>query len=367
MILQVSKYYYPEIGGIEKFVQDLAEELNKRSQNVKVLAATKNLSGEEQINNVEILRSQSLGEVQSVPIAPGLVIQLWRHSTEAELIHYHLPNPLAVLADTIVSPDCPRVVTYHSDIVKQSLSLRLYRPLLHRFLKSVDRIVTTSPKLLEHSEELQPHTEKCQVIPLGIDPSRFRKKEREISDGASKDQPIVLFVGRLTYYKGIQHLIDAAHRIEGEIIIVGDGPDRPELEKRARGRGASSDVTFLGHISEAKLHELYRVADVFVLPSVEPSEAFGIVQLEAMASETPVVNTELESGVPWVSPHRETGITVPPREPVELADAINELIREPDLATQYGQTARNRVMEKFTTSKTAAAYNDLYTTLLDNS
>jgi rhamnosyl/mannosyltransferase len=150
-------------------------------------------------------------------------------------------------------------------------------------------------------------------------------------------------------------------------VIAGDGPDRPKLEKRAREQGVSSNITFTGCLSEDSLREWYQTADVFVLPSVESSEAFGIVQLEAMASETPVVNTDLESGVPWVSQHRKTGLTVQPRDPVALSEAVNELVSRPDLATQYGQAARNRVMETFTIEQMVDQYNDLYTFLREDS
>jgi len=359
MILQVGKYYYPEVGGIERVVQTLAEGLVGRGREAEVIAAANSRSsGRGSINGVIVHRVASHGTVQSIPLAPGVVTTLRRRYEQADVVHYHLPNPLAAVADEVVSPDHPIIVTYHSDIVKQSWALRAYRPLLHRLLRRADAIVTTSPRLRERSNELQRHREKCRVIPLGIDPERFRAKTSELPDRANSD-PTVLFVGRLTYYKGVEYLIDAAGEIDGEVLIAGDGPRRDSLEQRARAtRGA--DIEFLGYVPDEELVDYYQAADVFVLPSVEPSEAFGIVQLEAMATGTPVINTDLESGVPWVSQHGETGLTVPPGDPASLASAINKLFSDQALASEYGQAARERVNQKFTVDGVVRAYEELY-------
>jgi rhamnosyl/mannosyltransferase len=359
MILQVGKYYYPEVGGIEQVVQMLAEGLVKRGQDAEVIAAANTRSsGRESISGVVVRRVATYGTVQSIPIAPGMIATLRRRCKQADVVHYHLPNPLAVAADAIVSPGCPIVITYHSDIVKQSWALSAYRPLLHRLLGRADAIVTTSPRLRDQSKELERHRKKCRVIPLGIDPERFRTRGSRFRSSADEERT-VLFVGRLTYYKGVKYLVDAAGEIDGKVLIAGDGPRRNSLEQRAE-RIPDADIEFLGYVPDEDLAEYYRAADVFVLPSIEPSEAFGIVQLEAMAAGTPVVNTDLESGVPWVSQHGETGLTVPPRDPSALSKAVNRLLSNRALASDCSQAARRRVAQKFTVDGTVEAYEELY-------
>lgn len=365
-VLQVSKYYYPTLGGIERVVQTLAEGLNRPERTMRVLAAASDGRGSlETIHGVRTRKVTTLGEVASTPLAPTFPARLALDGRDADILHYHLPNPLAVASHLLAGSDDARVVaTYHSDIVKQRTALTFYRPLLHRFLRRADRIVTTSPNLLEHSEHLGPYAGKTTVIPLSIDLEEYGEYEGPHFDLPTRpERPTLLFVGRLNYYKGVEYLVDAMAGVDADLLIVGDGDRRAELEARVRDRGLADRVSFLGKVEEQKLRYCYREADVFVLPSVEPSEAFGIVQLEAMASGTPVVNTDLPSGVPWVSLDGETGLTVPPRDADALRDALVRLVEDPALRETYGRNARRRVEENFTREerleRVAALYDEL--------
>ena len=366
-VLQVSKYYYPEVGGIEQVVRTLAEGLNDPDRAMRVLAAaTGTSSGCAVINGVDTRKVASTGEVASTPMAPSFPACLVAAARSADIVHYHLPNPLAVVSHLLAGPDDARIVaTYHSDIVKQATALRLYRPLLRRFLREIDRIVVPSPALLENSEYLAPHGGKATVIPLSIE-----LDDHGCYDGPAYDLPIdptkptVLFVGRLSYYKGVEYLIDAMAELDSSanLLIVGDGERRAALERRAREHGLA-DVAFLGKVPDEKLAYCYRSADVFVLPSIAPSEAFGIVQLEAMAQRMPVVNTDLPTGVPWVSIDGETGLTVPPRDASALAGALSRLLDDPSLRATYGKRAHERVERHFTherrLKRVAALYDEL--------
>jgi rhamnosyl/mannosyltransferase len=124
--------------------------------------------------------------------------------------------------------------------------------------------------------------------------------------------------------------------------------------------GVEDRVYFHGYIDDKKLREYYRSADLFVLPSVESSEAFGIVQLEAMAHGLPVINTDLPTGVPWVSRDRKTGLTVPPRDADALASAIQELLVDDELRESLGRNARQRVETKFTEARMLSQTLDVY-------
>lgn len=358
-IAQVSKYYHPQVGGIEKVVKQLTEGHTDTFEHRVLAAHTRPLGTTEAVNGVDVRRVGSLGTLKSVPLTPTFPFHLRRAAREADLIHYHVPNPVAAVSHLAVVSDVPTVVTYHSDIVRQKRALELYEPALRRFLDDVDRIVTTSPRLLEHSPFLADYKEKCRVVPLAIDTSAV-----DDSVSGDRDGPFVLFVGRLNYYKGVKYLIDAALELDATIGIVGDGDQRAELESRADAHGVGDRVQFFGRVSDDELASLYQQADVFVLPSVEPSEAFAIVQLEAMARGIPVVNTNLPTGVPWVSRDGETGLTVPPRDAPALADAIQKLLDDDELRRRFGRNARERVETEFTEERMLARYRDVYRDVL---
>jgi len=369
-VLQVNKLYYPQVGGIETVVQDIAEGLAAKGHTSRVLAAVPQGRGRRKTyDGVVVRRVASLGRFMSVPLAPTFPVRLWQEAQDADIVHHHLPNPLGVVAHHMTpSREGPTVATYHSDIVRQATTLEFYEPLLRSFLRDADRILVTSPRLLDHSEYLTPHTEKCTVVPLSIELDAYERSPTDTYWGTSdtieslidSGRPLILFVGRLNYYKGVEYLIDAMADVDASLLIVGDGERRSDLQTRVRDRGLTDRVTFAGHVAESTLHHCYERADVFVLPSVEPSEAFGIVQLEAMAYETPVVNTNLPTGVPWVSQDGETGLTVEPRDSDALADAINTLLADETLRRTYGEQARKRVVATFSREQMLADVESVY-------
>ena len=366
-VLQVNKAYHPTVGGVEQVVRALAEGLRDRGHESAVLAATERGRGRrERVRGVPVTRVTSLGTALSVPLAPTFPIRLRSLAREADLVHYHLPNPLAVVGHLLAVPDpVPTVLTYHSDIVRQSRALRLYRPLLERCLADVDHLVTTSPRLRDNSRFLARHREKCSVVPLSV-PESLSSGVATAGDGTPpvdlpEDRPVVLCVGRLNYYKGVEYLVEAMADVDATLLVVGDGDRRAKLERRAVELHV--DAHFLGRADDTTLEACYERADVFVLPSIEPSEAFGIVQLEAMAHGLPVVNTDLPTGVPWVSRDGETGLTVPPRDVDALATAIERLCANPDLRETYGETGRERVRSRFSRERmlddTIAVYDSV--------
>ncbi|ELY67054.1 group 1 glycosyl transferase [Natrinema versiforme JCM 10478] len=218
--------------------------------------------------------------------------------------------------------------------------------------------------MLEHSDCLQEHADKCTVIPLSVDLETFGGNTPSV-DLPIDERPTLLFVGRLTYYKGVDRLIDAVVDIDANVLLVGDGNQRESLERRVRDLGISDRVQFLGRVDDRTLHACYDAADVFVLPSVAESEAFGIVQLEAMAYGTPVINTDLPTGVPWVSRDGKTGVTVPPDDSEALADAIAVLLDDPKRRATYGEAARRRVEAEFSRERMLERTEELYDRLLN--
>jgi glycosyltransferase involved in cell wall biosynthesis len=359
-ILELGKFYPPVRGGIETLLKSLCEGFQKSGAEVEcVVANDRNESVCEIINGVRVRRMASLGTLFSTSISPGY-LRAARES-EARIWHAHFPNPLADLAVLRAPASARVVISYHSDIVRQAAAMAFYRPLLQGCLKRADKIVVATPRHIEFSTSLAPHRDKCVVIPFGIDAGRFaapRALPPNIPVPARR--PILLTVGRLVGYKGHRWLIDAMKKIEGTLWIVGTGPLEDQLRRQVSESVLNERVQFLGNVADADLPALYQACDIFVLPSITPNEAFGIVQLEAMACGKPVVSCDLKSGVPWVNQHNVTGFVVPPRDSERLGKAIQQLANDPALAKQLGEAGRQRVAAELTEEKMVARYMNLF-------
>lgn len=352
-VLQVYKLYPPTVGGMERVVQSLAEGLRGRAQ-VDILACQPRGRGvREKVHGIDVERVGSVGTFFRTPLAPGFPRRLRRRSRDYDVLHFHHPSPWTMFAHLLAGSRRDRIVlTYHSDIVRQRFLGWLFRPLLRAFLRRAQIVLVTSPGLLATSRDLAPVRDRCRVVPLGVDVEEFLAVPPEKVDAG--DLPpgrVVLCVGRLNYYKGVRYLVEAMAHVDGVLLIAGDGEERPKLEELARRLGVADRVRFLGRVSEGMKRWCYERCDVFVLPSVAPSEAFGIVQLEAMAHGKPVVNTDLPGGVPFVSVHGETGLTVPPRDPRALGQAIQSLLDDPARARALGAAASRRVRAEFSLSR----------------
>jgi rhamnosyl/mannosyltransferase len=237
------------------------------------------------------------------------------------------------------------VIAWHSDVIKQKFLLQFYKPVLKRFLKRADAIIVATKGHIDGSDFLPAFAKKCRIVPYPLDIAKYENAERKAilqcrNHGAVK----VLFVGRLVYYKGVSYLIEAFRRVTGcELFICGTGKLENDLKAQAKGL----PVHFLGRLSDADLKAAFVDCDIFVLPSVERSEAFGIVQQEAMVYGKPVINTSLRSGVPYVSEHGKTGLTVPPKDAKALARAIQKLADDADLRQKLGKNAAEKVRQTY--------------------
>jgi rhamnosyl/mannosyltransferase len=269
--------------------------------------------------------------------------------SRADLIHLHLPNPTAILAWIASRNPASVLVTYHSDIVRQKYLGMAFSPILDYALRRSAAILVSSAEYVRTSPVLSRFQHRCLVVPFGIDLEPFDNPDLAAVSRIRKlyGERIVLAVGRLVYYKGLEYMIRAMKHIDAHLLVVGTGPLRQELEREVAAAGVGNRVTFLGRVDDVVAY--YHACDVFALPSVERSESFGLVQLEAMACSKPVVNTFLPSGVPWVSIHGETGLTVKPRSAEALAEAINSLLSDRALRLELGRAARRRVEDEFTT------------------
>ena len=249
------------------------------------------------------------------------------------------------------------VVTYHSDIVRQAAIMPLYRPFFHQFLAKASRILPTSPNYVQSSPTLQRFKDKCTVIPLGIETSRFsltdtrRSKVDDIKKMVSPNF-LLLFVGRLRYYKGLSILLQAIKELDDvKLLIIGTSPvpgEEIQYKNMVNNAGLEQRIQFLGEVSDEDLPNYYHACDVFCLPATHRSEAYGVVQLEAHACGKPVISTSLNTGVPYVNQNGITGITVTPGSVEELKNAILKLKGDPTLTRLLGENARHRVEHEFT-------------------
>ncbi len=358
-VLQVNKLYHPWIGGVERAVRTIAEGLHQRyGLAVDVLACQARGRGTvARLDGVRVTAVGSAGMVFGMPLALHFPFVYGTMSRQFDILHLHMPFPLAAFSQAVVGPrDRALIVHYHSDIVRQKRLSAAYGVFLHRLLEQADRIIVTSPNLLSASAHLSPFRRKCRVVPLSVTVPRgvsaLGRQRAALTRhlGLVDGEKVVLFVGRLVYYKGVEYLIDAMRDVEAKLVILGDGPLRTALEQRAREKRLAEKILFFPHASDQDVSSLYARANVFVLPSIETTEAFGLVQLEAMAYGVPVVNTDLPTGVPWVSQSDETGLTVPPRDSGALAQAVNRILHDRRLARRFSENCRTRVRE-FTVKK----------------
>jgi glycosyltransferase involved in cell wall biosynthesis len=265
-----------------------------------------------------------------------------------DLVHLHFPFPLGEFANLLCGRSRHSIVTYHSDIIRQKYLFKAYKPFLSMTLKRARFILVTSPRMIETSRVVSLFSDKCRVVPYGIDLDRFKNADTGLTarlrskyDGA----PLVMFVGRLRWFKGLDYLLAAMRLVDGRLLIVGEGAEEERLKRRVSAEGLEQKVLFLGEIPNEQMPEYYGLCDVFVLPSSHRSESFGIVQIEAMACGKPVISTELGTGTSFVNLHEKTGLVVPARDSGLLAQGINRLLQDGSLRREFGRNASRRAEE----------------------
>lgn len=347
-VLEIGKYYPPQRGGMETALADLSTGLSRRGHQVEVLVSAGGDHGvEEALDGVRVRRVPSWGTLFSVPVSPSLpaVTREIVRSRRPDLVHLHLPHPLAALACLRLPREVPLAISYHSDVVRQRRLGRLYAPLGRRILARARRILVSSDALVRSSESLAEFRERCEVVPLGVDTARWSRPDplRVQTWNRQEGERFLLFVGRLVYYKGLDVLLEALRGTPLRVVVAGEGPMRREWETLARVLGVADRVRFVGEVSEDSLPALYAAARAFVLPSSAPSETFGLVQLEAMAAGLAVVACRASEGMASVHVEGETALLVPPRDPERLREALLRVWEDDALVEGLGAAARRRV------------------------
>lgn len=369
-VLQCGKFYPPHLGGIETVTQNITEWLNGAGIRCDVLCTNdKNESIQEDRQKYTIYRSASLGLVSSVALSFPYLKKLKSLQSSYDILHIHLPNPLANLAMMFVHPDVKVVLHWHSDIIRQKKLLKLYEPLQKWLLKRADAILATSPPYAEASPYLLQHKEKVTSIPLAIDPNTLIVDPQKVQQirKTFEGRKIIFSLGRLIYYKGFEYLIEASKYLDDSYVVLvgGEGELEHTLKRQIKKAKLENKVFLLGRIPHSDLGSYYEACDLYCMSSTEKSEAFGIAQIEAMSRGKPIVATKIPgSGVDWVNQHGETGLNVLPADAEALAGAIQQILKNRKLYERFQSNGLKRFQECFSKDPFTSRLMQLYAQLM---
>jgi glycosyltransferase involved in cell wall biosynthesis len=353
-VIHVYKDFWPPVlGGIERCIHWMAAETVKHDGwEVTVLVNSRTReSREREVDGIRIIEVGEWGRALSAPLSPGFPLAM--RKLKADIWHFHIPNPTGDVSWLLARPKGAVVATWHSDVVRQKWAMFAYAPLLRAFLRHCRVIMPTSPRLIDSSEFLRERRRRCHAVPLGMPLGGFERTPERLSRARAirrdfKGMPLVCFVGKLRYYKGLQFLVSALRVLPGvQALIIGEGPEGEKLKRLAAELDVADRTHFLGELPDEDVVHHLLASDVFVLPSHLPSEAFGLSQVEAMACGIPVVSTDLPTGVPYVNQHGETGLIVPPGDDLALAGAIDDLLTDTTRRLRMGEAALRRAHAEF--------------------
>jgi rhamnosyl/mannosyltransferase len=367
-VCHLAKFYPPAPGGIESHVRTLARAQAELGAKVRVLCVNhrdrhgrdvtwdplaRTPTAEEWDGPVRVTRLGKWGNLARLDVCPGLPAALRRLRGEADVLHLHAPNPTMTLALAAVRTAAALVITHHSDVIRQRLLGLAFRPFECAVYRRADALLSDSPPYQDGSPLLTRFADKVSVLPLGIELEPYLAPRPAALAHARRlrqehGRPLWLSVGRVVYYKGLHCAVGALAHVPGRLLVIGEGPARPGLQRLAAAEGVADRVVWCGRVGADELVGAYHAATALWFPSNARSEGFGLVQVEAMASGCPVINTAIPaSGVAWVSRHDETGLTVPVEDATALAAAARRLLDEPGLRERLADGARRRAAAKF--------------------
>jgi glycosyltransferase involved in cell wall biosynthesis len=379
-ILQIGRFHNAaQNGGIERHMQLLCSGLAARGLDVTYLVAGDTLSSSDTMQDgYRLVQAATFGTFFSTAASPAQVFKaLAMHRKQPfDIVHLHFPNPIAHLISWLLPANVKRVITWHSDIIRQKRLLAFYQPFLERVTASTDALIAATSAHYTSSTQISPRlaAEKKHVIPYGQDFSALALtprntelclKLKEEAKTVTASGHIIFALGRHVYYKGFDVLIEAMQAVDAQLLLGGDGPLRDKLQQQAQQLGLAHRIRLTGPIPEADLAAYFNACDLFCLPSVEQSEAFGLVQLEAMACGKPVVCTQLNNGVNVVNQRGVTGLAVPVRDSEALAQALNQLLNEETLRFTLGAQAKQRALNEYSLDAMSASHVKLYQDLLN--
>lgn len=371
-ILQLGKFY-PIQGGVEKVMYDLMTGLTQMYDDVTcdmLCVASEPQPPVSKLNDRSTLYCAKLDKkLFSTMLSSDIIQVLCKISNDYDVIHIHHPDPMVALALKLSGYKGKVVLHWHSDIVKQKLLLKFYRPLQNWLIRRSSLIIGTSPKYLEESPHLANIKTEKLAVPIGIAPVKAYTDEVNILRNQYPGKQIIFSLGRLVGYKGFRYLIESAKYLPDDFIVLigGSGPLKEELETQISDENLDSKVKLLGRIPDEKLPSYYGACDVYVMSSIWKTEAFGIVQIEAMSCGKPIVATHIpESGVDWVNKDGYSGINVPPKNSKAIADALLYITSDNEVYSRFCLNSKRRFDETFTLPKMVASIHKIYDKLINH-
>jgi glycosyltransferase involved in cell wall biosynthesis len=368
-VLHVYRTYFPDTqGGLEEVIRQIC--LNTQENGVTSRVFT--LSDEPYPRRLprveaEVVRVRKTFEVASCGFTLTGILQFAKEVEWADLVHYHYPWPFSDLMYLAAGRSKPAVLTYHSDIIRQQFLLSIYRPLMNRYLRAMDRIIATSPNYFATSDVLNSYADKVEVIPIGLDEPSYPLLHEGNRDLAEMEhaygRDFFLFVGVLRYYKGLHILLDAIKHAPYKVVIVGAGPVEAALREQAKRLGLGN-VIFTGYISDKIKMALFQLCRAVVFPSYLRSEAFGVTLLEGAMSSKPLISAEVGSGTSHVNIDGLTGIVVEAGSSLALRAAMDKLYHDKASADEMGKNARRRYETLFTGRLMGQRYAQMYAEVL---
>jgi len=368
-VLQIGKFY-PIVGGIEKVMYDLVVGLSQRDDvDCDMLCA----SIDKQSNvitigkNAEIICTSTWKKVSATMLSPAMIIKLRKIKNNYDIIHIHHPDPMAALALWMSGYKGKVVLHWHSDILKQKMTLKLYAPLQRWLIERADVIIGTSPVYLQDSPFLQSAGLNKTCIPIGIDPIVPDTESMADIRRRYAGKKLVFSLGRLVEYKGFEYLIKAAKYLPDEylILIGGSGPLQEKLEGLIKTCRLYDKVRLLGRVSDEDLSAYFGICDLYVMSSIWKTEAFGIVQIEAMSCGKPVVATKIDgSGVAWVNQDGVSGINVETENAEAIAKAIVNILSDEKRYRKFSLAAKERFETLFRKEQMIEKCVELYNNVI---
>lgn len=369
-ILHAYKVYLPDVyGGIPSVIAMLAR-LPRPGFDTEVLVAReRGVARKYEFEGAGVEAVGSIGMLMSMPLAPMYPLRLARRAKDFDIIIHHAPFPLMDMGIMLMPKSCPIVIHWHAEVIGRPALMKILAPLFRRSLKRADKIIVSHGAIVENSPFLREFAEKCIVVPYGCDLaywSDLSAVQREAVDRLQQQHPrLVVAIGRLVSYKGYEVFLRAIRDVDAEAIIIGDGPLKADLTDLATQLGILDRVRFLGVLPPDEVKQYLHAAKVLAFPSVTEAEAFGLVQLEAMAAGKPVVNTDLPTAVPYVARDGKEGFTVPPNDPAAFALSLRRLLDQPDLAARLGEAGKERVHSEFSQSLFLSRIQTVYNETLE--
>lgn len=352
-VVHAYKIYRPDAdGGIPQVIHMLTGTRNKGIDSEVLVARYRGPARTYGLDGVPVTAVASIGTVFSTPLAPSYPFVLRRLARRADLLLHHAPFPLTDIGILLGLKKATALVIYwHAEVIGRAFLMTILAPVIRAALRRADKIIVSDEAMLSSSIFLRPHLSKCVVVPYGLDVDYWNTLDAaartKVTELRLQYPRLILAVGRLVGYKGFDILLNALKSVDAQLVIIGEGPLFQDLKALATKNGIGHRVFLKGRVTSDEIKHYIHASRLFVLPSVTEAEAFGLVQVEAMAAGRPVINTRLATAVPHVARNGLEGITVPPNDPLALGSAISTLLSDPGLAERLGRAGQDRARSEF--------------------